>query len=665
MTAAADLTADQQEAADAFAAWLKQPVDGTPFVLSGFAGSGKTFLSMRLLRQVEASGLCWTVVAPTHKAVGVLRQALELEGLQPTWYPSTIHRLLRLKLKRSADAELCEPTEQTAMALENLGLVLIDEASMVDSTLLGIALQCAHPFKTRLVFVGDPAQLPPVGEPNSPVFAMQRSCSASLTQVVRHQGPVLQLAAGLREGRLPCQMPPLLPPIRSPQGQVRSLVQREWLDQARRALRDASVQDNPDAARILCYTNRTLDRLVPHARRAIHGEMADQMPVLPGEVLISRTAVMAPASRDGEEAGEEPDMVLGSNREVTVRDVKPEACDLADFGLSSADGPVPVIETLSASVNAGDLELTLRLQPPIGSAGRQELDAVMQRLRKQARDAGKKNGRAIWRQYFLIRDAFASLGPAAVLTVHRSLLRGRGQQFRGCLRGAGCVPGRSSHPPAALLPARVRSTRPGAAGRGGGLKPMLQAISSCRGSCAARITGVWLLGGETSPDLRATWQRQFDTTPRGFRRRSGPDRCGGDPSPDQRSEAQDQPRQAASSVQIRGCRARSSGPPNSQRRAGLSRRLCLWCRGSCSRNARGFIRQFCHLAAGKERCDGSGGAATAAFFCSARRAQRCSGAPAPAHGPDRPRSCGCRSAQAAPALTPVQRRESGPKTVLP
>ena len=59
-------------------------------------------------------------------------------------------------------------------------------------------------------------------------------------------------------------MPPLLPPIGSPQGQVRSLVQREWLDQARRALRDASVQDNPDAARILCYTNRTVtSRLEP------------------------------------------------------------------------------------------------------------------------------------------------------------------------------------------------------------------------------------------------------------------------------------------------------------------------------------------------------------------------------------------------------------------
>ena len=471
------LTADQQIAAESFSAWLESPADGCPFVLSGFAGSGKTFLSMRLLRQVEASGLCWTVVAPTHKAVGVLRQALDLEGLQPTWYPSTIHRLLRLKLKRSAEAELCEPTEQTAFALENLGLVLIDEASMVDSTLLGIALQCAHPFKTRLVFVGDPAQLPPVGEQSSPVFSMQRSCSATLKQVVRHQGPVLQLASGLREGRLPCEAPPLLPAIHDVQGQVQTLVQKDWLDQARRALREASVQDNPDAARILCYTNRSLDRLVPHARRAIHGEMADQMPVLPGEVLITRMAVMAPASREGDETGEEPDMVLGSNRELVVRDVKPERCDLADFGLSSVDGAVPIVETLSATVNAGDLELTLRLQPPVGTAGRQALDGALQRLRQQARDAGKSKGRSIWRQYFLIRDAFASLGPAAVLTVHRSQGSSFGDVF--------------------VAPDVFRADA--------SIRQQLSYVAVSR----AR-TGVWLIGGASSSAIRSRWQREFE-----------------------------------------------------------------------------------------------------------------------------------------------------------
>ena len=415
------LTAGQAEAAEAFAAWLKAPYDGMPFVLSGYAGTGKTYLSRHLLQQVDDLGMCWTVVAPTHKAVGVLRQQLAWAALQPTWYPSTIHRLLRLKLKRQGDVERCEETEQTAASLENLGLVLVDEASMVDSTLLEIALRCAHPFRTRLVFVGDPAQLPPVGEPTSPVFAMGRAAAASLSEVVRHQGPVLQLATGLRNGQLPCRQPPALSPVRDSHGQVAVLPRADWLAAAQAALRRGAELDNPDHARILCYTNRALEQLVPIARRAIHGEMADQLPVLPGEVLITRSAVMAPACRAGEEAAEEPDMLLGSNRELVVRDVTPERCDLADFGIGSGDGlTAPVIDTLSAEVEAGESRLTLRLLPPAGSSARAELDGLMRQLRQQARDAGKQAGRALWRRYFLVRDAFASLGPAAVLTVHRS-----------------------------------------------------------------------------------------------------------------------------------------------------------------------------------------------------------------------------------------------------
>ena len=410
------LTADQQVAAAAFADWLAAPADGTPFVLSGYAGTGKTFLSMRFLAQVEATGLCWTVVAPTHKAVGVLRSYLAGAGLSPTWFPSTIHRLLRLKLERQRDIERCEETEQTAVALEHLGLVLIDEASMVDSTLLEISLRCAHPFRTRLVFVGDPAQLPPVGEPVSPVFSLGRASRAKLRQVVRHQGPVLRLASGLRQGDLPCRRPPPLPPIRNASGQVALLERGAWLQAAQAALRRSAETDNPDLARILCYTNRSLEQLVPIARRALHGEMADQLPVLPGEVLITRAAVMAPACREGENAAEEPDMLLGSNRELVVRDVIPERCDLADFGVPDA----PVIDTLTARVEAGDSQLSLRLLPPLGSAARIALEAVLARLRQQAKDAGKQDGKGLWRRFFLVRDAFASLGPAAVLTVHRS-----------------------------------------------------------------------------------------------------------------------------------------------------------------------------------------------------------------------------------------------------
>jgi exodeoxyribonuclease-5 len=422
------LTTGQRSAAAAFAAWLKAPSDGTPFVLSGAAGTGKTFLSIAFLAQAEAAGLCWTVVAPTHKAVGVVKEQLQRAGLQPTWFPSTIHRLLRLKLKRERDQERCEETEQTAGALEHLGLVLIDEASMVDRSLLEIALRCAHPFRTRLVFVGDPAQLPPVGEASSPVFALSRRAGHELEEVVRHQGPVLRLADGLRRGVLPCQLPPLGPALLRPAGQVAVLSKGEWLQAALAALRVGAERDDPDHARLLCYTNRSLEALVPLARRALHGAMADQLPVLPGEVLITRSAVMAPACRDGEEGGEEPDMVLGSNRELVVRDVSPERCDLADFGVGPEFGAA-VIDTLMASVEAGESSLGLRLLPPLGSAARAQLEAVLARLRNLAREAGRQEGRSLWRRFFLVRDAFASLGPAAVLTVHRSQGSSFGEVF--------------------------------------------------------------------------------------------------------------------------------------------------------------------------------------------------------------------------------------------
>ncbi len=420
-----ELTLSQSLAVDAFTTWLARPARDEPFVLSGYAGTGKTFLSMVFLAAAEARGLCWTAVAPTHKAVGVLRGYLERAGLRPTWHPSTLHRLLRLKLRRQSGREVCEETNQTALALEHLGLVLIDEASMVDGSLLRFSLQGAHPYGTRLVFVGDPAQLPPVGEASSPVFALQRACRADLSEVVRHQGPVLRLATALRQEQLPCRLPPVGPRRQTAQGDVVVLERSAWLESAQAALRRAAASDDPDEARILCYTNRSLERLVPLARRAIHGAMADQLPVLPGEVLLSRMAVMAPACRQGAEGGEEPDMVLASNRELLVRDVTPERCDLAEFGVAEA----PVIDTQLVEVVFGENPLSLRMLPPVGTAAREQLETVLASLRRQAREAGQDRGRSLWRRYFLVRDAFASLGPAAVLTVHRSQGSGFGEVF--------------------------------------------------------------------------------------------------------------------------------------------------------------------------------------------------------------------------------------------
>jgi len=415
------LTKDQEKSLELFCEWLEAPYCFKPFVMKGFAGSGKTYLSMKLLKKVDELGLCWTVVAPTHKAVGVLREGLKSESIQPTWFPSTIHRLLRLQLKRQADVEVCEKTDQTDSSLENLGLVLIDEASMIDSKLLEITLECARCNSTRLVFVGDPAQLPPVGESSSSVFLMKRAVNTELKEVVRHQGPVLKLAKIIRDGQFPCKQPPIQPIIKSKKGDVGILDRSSWLEKAKSALSLSSLEDDHDRARILCYTNRIVDNLVPHARRAIHGDMADQYQVLPGEVLISRKAVMVNASLKDDELGEEPDILISSNREMVVEDVIPNSFDLASLKIyKDFENSLPVIETLVAKVRCDQKEFSLRLIPQIGTKSRSDLDLALNKLSNQARERGKNNSSSIWKLFFFIRDSFAYLGPASVLTIHRS-----------------------------------------------------------------------------------------------------------------------------------------------------------------------------------------------------------------------------------------------------
>ncbi len=416
------LTFEQKHALKSFEDWINCADPQKTFVLSGFAGSGKTYLSIRLLEIADDMGFCWTVVAPTHKAVGVLRNELESFQLRPTWFPSTIHRLLRLKLRRKGDLEICEKTDKTLNSLEQLGLVLIDEASMIDSSLLSIVLECAQKHKTRLVFVGDPAQLPPVGESISPVFTMKNSKRLELKEVVRHQGPVLRLSNLVREGKLPCEIPPCMPSIKTNKGLVGFLDEKNWLNQAKIYIKNAAHENKPEEARIICFKNRTIEKLVPHVRRAVHGEMADQLPVLPGEVLLTRNAVMSPAAIGVDESdGEDPDVLIGANRELIVQDVEPEVCDLSLFDQTGGTiGDFPLIKTLKVIIKSGEQEFLLRLLPPLESEQRKILDITLSKIKSTAKDSKSKDRGAIWRSFFLVRDSFANLGPASVLTVHRS-----------------------------------------------------------------------------------------------------------------------------------------------------------------------------------------------------------------------------------------------------
>ncbi len=414
------LTKDQEKAYLSFTSWLKHNEPERHFLLSGFAGSGKTFLASKFLKLVEEHEISWTVAAPTHKAVDVLKKRLDLDNLRPTWYPATIHRLLRLKLKRKNNIEVCEETSKTLKSLFELGLVLIDESSMIDKNLLEILLQCSNASKTRLVFVGDQAQLPPVGEIVSPIFSIKNLLLNELHEVVRHEGPILRLANSIRGDLLPAS-PPSIYASSGDKTKVISTTREIWMNEAKKAICEASLKNNPDEARILCYTNKVLEKLIPHARKAIHGDMADNYPVLPGEVLISQKTIMSSASVDDSDIGEEPGVLLNANREMIVNDISSIEFDLQDLDLPfELINSRTIIDTLIANVTYSERSFSFRLLPQIGSSSRGLIDFILNKLSDMAKKSSKTSSKKYWKLFFLLRDSFASVSPASVLTVHRS-----------------------------------------------------------------------------------------------------------------------------------------------------------------------------------------------------------------------------------------------------
>jgi exodeoxyribonuclease V alpha subunit len=110
--------------------------------LVGYAGAGKSTCSDAIVQAVDPDRKATLVLAPTGKAA---KRATETTGLRA----STIHRALAK----------AEHTQEDPFA--GVRLVLVDEASMMD---VELAAKLAHaiPRDARVVFVGDPAQLPPV-----------------------------------------------------------------------------------------------------------------------------------------------------------------------------------------------------------------------------------------------------------------------------------------------------------------------------------------------------------------------------------------------------------------------------------------------------------------------------------------------------------------------
>lgn len=170
------------------------------FILTGFSGTGKTTLLRKLVQDfllaTSRSDSC-LFTAPTNKATKLLMDVLNLSPVQCKTIYSALHIRMDIDYK-TGDLKLIYPEEPIDLSPRQV--IFIDEASMISSELLTYIMK-NYP-NTKLVFIGDPAQLPPVNETISPVFKSEfsnQALGAHLNQVMRHDNQILNLATRLRE----------------------------------------------------------------------------------------------------------------------------------------------------------------------------------------------------------------------------------------------------------------------------------------------------------------------------------------------------------------------------------------------------------------------------------------------------------------------------------
>ena len=162
------------------------------FVLAGYAGTGKSTIIKSVVSRYMECGLVNSVGCAL---AGVAANRL---AILTNINAQTIHSLLEYAGRDFFKAD----------SVLNYDLIILDEASMIDTNLFKELISRIDFSKTSLIIVGDDAQLPPIGKGNP--FADMISAinegyinipSAVLTIVQRNAGEIVAVANMVREGK--------------------------------------------------------------------------------------------------------------------------------------------------------------------------------------------------------------------------------------------------------------------------------------------------------------------------------------------------------------------------------------------------------------------------------------------------------------------------------
>lgn len=309
------LSEQQQQAFDLAHEWFFNKPD-KPFVLTGYAGTGKSFCVQRIVHSIrDLRQLRVALVSPTHKATAVLAQFAESAGLEDV-HIGTLHSLLHV-MPGHADENGKTRLEINGFSQEphykEFGLVVIDESSMIGEELLSFI-----PPTIPTIFMGDKAQLSPVEDEvdgegrDSPIFDLP--CGINLTQVMRYDGAIAAYATAIRQD-IAAQFAPR---VASGGNLTKIRDKEEWEMAVIEAFsRVEDLKQYPDDVRVLAWTNRRVAELNKLIRNTLFDPSQE---FCVGERLMAKVPIIKTVVR--ESFGTSKEILMQTCAECTITQVK-------------------------------------------------------------------------------------------------------------------------------------------------------------------------------------------------------------------------------------------------------------------------------------------------------------------------------------------------------
>lgn len=264
-----ELSEEQQKVKNNIIEWYSSGEDWYT-TLTGNAGTGKTTLLGALVKEMATPARIVRLVTFTGKAASVLQAKLTAFGVDsPSVVVSTLHSFLYAFLGK-------DNTGKPRFALNGevtADLVIVDEASMITEKMAADLKKC----NMRVLFVGDPGQLPPV-EGKSFLSAQQQQ-ENHLTTIHRQAegNPILKMAYMARDGQRI--------PFGAPQQGVGKF--RNSPDTQKIIKKFMGTMDGADNGVLLCAKNKTRAALNRSARTVL-GTAVSEFPMPQERVVCLR-----------------------------------------------------------------------------------------------------------------------------------------------------------------------------------------------------------------------------------------------------------------------------------------------------------------------------------------------------------------------------------------